>query len=139
VKVLSDIQIGYLAGIIDGEGFITLTKSPDRQMQPRVGISNTDLDLMNTIADWVGDANILRESKGSNRQKDAFRIQWQGRAKILEILEFIEPYLIVKKAHAQLVIAWIKFRMNGYSEIDLGNGYINGIRVLNMKGKKEML
>jgi hypothetical protein len=105
--VLTDIQLGYLAGIIDGEGSISLTGYPYKPfaMRPRVQIANTDLSMLTTIQGWVGGYVYSRPVRIPGR-KQVFGLAFQSRADILELLRIVEPYLIIKKAQAQLLIAW---------------------------------
>ncbi|MCE2394555.1 LAGLIDADG family homing endonuclease [Candidatus Poribacteria bacterium] len=47
---MTDVEKAYLAGIIDGEGTVTLTRRRKNQMpSPQISVSNTHLELLEYI------------------------------------------------------------------------------------------
>ncbi len=52
---LSDVDSAYIAGLIDGEGTITLTrKHRNENRQLAISISNTDKDLLEFVLLTIG-------------------------------------------------------------------------------------
>jgi hypothetical protein len=100
----SKSDLGYVAGIIDGEGCIMITKHQhhDRfEYQMYVDVSNTSLRIVNKIKGLFGGSIYSRERSGTN-----FRIhQWKlcGN-KACEMLKKIKPFLQEKKEQADLAI-----------------------------------
>lgn len=101
---LSDLELGYIAGIIDGEGCISINKQHHKTT--RVGlfsrtltleVQNTNLSLLEWIQERLG-GNIRVMPVVGNR-KIAYRISWSA-ANASNILKIILKYLIVKKQQA---------------------------------------
>jgi len=58
IKELSDTEAAYVAGIIDGEGTIGLTRiHPNENRRPVVSISSTERPLLEYIKSVVGTQN----------------------------------------------------------------------------------
>ena len=113
-------QLAYLAGILDGEGTISMS---DKRIMKRkskgiritnkvyrarinfsttVTVCNTDIVLMNWLLE-----NFRGSLSFSKRQKDNWKpkITWiMPTKKISYILEQIYPYLVLKKQQAKLMI-----------------------------------
>ena len=112
---LTDLQIGYLAGIIDGEGSMGLYNCQGRtHMKPWCTLNNTDLDMLETIQSWVG--GNIRALKLREGRKLAYELGFGRQVAILELLRLIEPFLISKKPQAQLLMAWCLWRQSGGSD-----------------------
>lgn len=114
---LSDIERGYLAGIIDGEGTIRIVKAKNKQWKttyyaPFISITNTDPKLMSYIRELVkiGSFYIELRTKPQHRQKMVYSIaSIEG---VKQILEQIKGLLIVKKRNAMLVLEFIEIKKN---------------------------
>jgi hypothetical protein len=62
VRHLSESEAGYIAGIIDGEGTITLTRTHrGENRRPVVSISSTELSLLLYIQSVIGAGRIARK------------------------------------------------------------------------------
>ena len=62
VADLSQVDAAYIAGLIDGEGTVTLTrKHRHENRQLAVTISNTELRLLNFVLGTVGAGKITRK------------------------------------------------------------------------------
>lgn len=105
VTLLSKEELAYIAGIVDGEGSIFVTKNP-KTMYPIVTVAMTHKGVIEWICDklktpslWINNQTGLR--RGTN-WKPQWRVQIQGRrAKIL--VAYLRPYLKVKAQHAELL------------------------------------
>lgn len=128
IKNLSEWERGYLAGIIDGEGTITLGIQAEYKLnkiyfKPKITISNTNKKLMNWISPKMTIKTIFAQRNRKNRKwKDCYNIEMNG-YKILPILKMLYPYLIIKKENCKILINWIERRKNKmwkdkYSELD---------------------
>ena len=117
-KSLNVKDLAYIAGIIDGEGFITLDKGHDCW---RLGIVNTYKPLI----DWL--CSKIVYSRVNNRQhiegnKQAWLCYLAGNIRVMAILEVLMPYLMVKKEKALAVIEHIYKRYDLQRRIDKNNG-----------------
>jgi hypothetical protein len=97
---------GYLAGLIDGEGTVTLARlhrNENRRLV--VSISNNDLVLLRFVRSAVGAGRITAKRTYSPRHSPAFTYQVSSR-QALELLRQTAPFLrSYKAARAALAIA----------------------------------
>ena len=105
MKDMTNVEAAYLAGLIDGEGWITIHKHKGRY--PRYylycGIKMTDpaaLRLLEAIADYR-----YKVSKYTRLapNKDIYQINLYGDT-AQEFLYQIEPYMLVKRKHALIAL-----------------------------------
>ena len=98
---LSEAERGYLAGLIDGEGCLRLSKSRNRNGAPvyhiQVDIANTSRALM----DWLN-TKLPGTVYGQDRQPRRTIYHWKlsGNRRAITFLREIAPYLIIKRAQA---------------------------------------
>ena len=101
-------ELAYLAGIIDGDGFISIRPvNNTRKIAIHIGVVSTDLPLLEWIVERFGGYVYHRpapKKKPHWKTKYEWRLQHQH---IVPVLKSIMPYLIIKKEHARLAI---KFR-----------------------------
>ena len=129
-------EVSYLAGIIDGEGTITILKRGN-SFHPVVSIANTSLELLRWCKARVGLPSVICTKKPQFANHSlSYHIQWRFDA-ALQVTKMCLPYLIVKKSHAQTLLQWKSVvRRNGrYSSEELGsrNDIIHKIRAQNSR------
>src|SRR3990167_7187050 len=95
----------YLAGIIDGEGTITIMKNPKRYI-PLICCGMTSKKIISLLAEKL-EGNTYIERVPENR-KQMYRWRISGREKILKALEKIMPYLIEKQNQAKILKEFIE-------------------------------
>lgn len=130
-----DHRLAWLAGIIDGEGWIHvgITNSrTGRFIAYRVRVSNTDPAMMNeimSILDVIG----VRYSHGAVKQRSVLPhhkpqtyIDIAGMTRVSAILEHLLPYLVTKRERALLTLRLIKHRR---SHIGKHKGYSGHMRL----------
>ena len=120
-------DLAYLAGIIDGEGYIGLCLAKDKRfkkkpnLRPVVTISNTNLELLN----WINNTfkygsfsfSLREDSRQNSRCKTRYRLECASRLNSLKILKAIFPHLKIKKSQANLVIEFLeKHEYGKYTE-----------------------
>jgi len=118
----SDLELGWLAGIIDGEGYIGLqlereTKVNHSRIVPQIHICNCDEAIVLRARDIMRKIGInpyIRASRGyGNVKKDIYRLQTKRYVAIFKILSVITPYLTgSKKERAELVKEFCDIRLN---------------------------
>lgn len=91
----------YLAGIIDGEGTISLYKEGQRYSIPTltVRVSSTDENLMTWLRRNFGGSYNKRKTKQKSTHKDSYTWSLYGK-KLNIILHNILPYLQIKYIQA---------------------------------------
>ena len=105
VKSLSLPDAAYIAGLIDGEGTITLTrKHRNENRQLSVSISNTDRDLLEFVYQSVGAGKITRKCTAKNHHTPSYTYAIYNR-QALNVLEQIYAYLrTYKRERATLIL-----------------------------------
>lgn len=136
---ISDFNAGWLAGIIDGEGSITICKRGPTYV-PQITMENTSKALVDKYCEILEQLDISYNVSG--RQKDGNRkYQWKvdisGRPRVYKAIMAIQGLLVSKKRQAEKVLNWIESR-----GIDLRGAYtdsqltlITQIRELNGRGR----
>lgn len=110
---LTDLEIGYLAGLIDGEGSIGLTYDKTRnRLTPCLAIYNTNQKIVEHCKEILKGGIIKSYQIKPSRliptpKKRIFQIKFQSRWAILELLKLISPYLAGKKEQAELMIEYL--------------------------------
>ncbi len=136
---VSQYDIGWLAGIIDGEGSITICKRGPTFV-PHIAMENTSKLLVDKFCEILDGLDISYCVSG--RQKDGNRkYQWKveisGRPRVYKMIMSIQDFLVSKRKQAAKVLEWIEMR-----GIDLRGKYtdkqltlITQIRELNGRGR----
>ncbi len=105
VRALSQAEAAYLAGVVDGEGTITLThihKGANRQLS--VSITNTERQLLDWVRQVIGAGRITTKRRYSERHMPSFTYGITN-TQALELLRQIAPYLRThKRLRAELVL-----------------------------------
>ncbi len=102
-SVLEELDRAYIAGLMDGEGCISITRRQRKEVSTLqyslvVRISNTDVKLINYLLKVVGGGCIE-----TVREKNCFSWSVTGRA-ASEFLSQILPYLQSREEEAELAI-----------------------------------
>lgn len=107
-----DVERAYVAGIVDGEGCIGLTKKNngyDNCYRYYVQVTNSNLKMLEWMRDRFG--GHIRPMHHST-----FALEWHSKEDIYDFLTIIEDFLIVKKSEA---LAMIDFCMTPSSDTEL--------------------
>ena len=100
---MEDTEKAYLAGIIDGEGTVTLSRrKPNQTPSPNVSVSNSNLPMLRWIKNNVGGCiSTKKRYQSHHRQTYVWALSYD---KALSLLRKIEKYLIIKKPQAKLIL-----------------------------------
>lgn len=96
----------YIAGLIDGEGTITLSRRhANEHRQLVVSIANTELPLLEFVLEQTGTGKITRKRTVSVKHTPSFCYSVSNR-QALALLRQLQPYLrSYKRQRAQLIVA----------------------------------
>ena len=95
---LSPVSAAYLAGLVDGEGTITLTKlNRNRQRGLAVTISNTERMILQHVLDIVGVGKITNKRRSRINHTPSYTYQITNR-QALDLLNQIGPFMRSHKA-----------------------------------------
>lgn len=103
--ILNQVDKGYIAGIIDGEGSICLSKdSASNQFRyPNIQVSSTTYEMLEYLKNKIG-GSISKKKESKEKYKEAWK--WQIKTNLtIELLNEIKEYLLVpeKKYRANLI------------------------------------
>lgn len=111
-KIYSINEAAYMAGIVDGEGSLTIgnysanKKTGVPHYQTMLKISNTDFSLLDWVMNTFGGryhAYSEKQTPKNSRQKYFYWIATGNR--LTHILQTIYPYSIVKKEQIEIMLA----------------------------------
>ncbi len=107
---LTNIDRAYIAGIIDGEGSIHMTrKIPTGTFHAFVTVGMTDKFVIEWLASKYGNKAVetVRKPQGPFKRtpKTMYRVSLQGRRACL-LCELLLPYLKVKKKQAEVLMEY---------------------------------
>lgn len=100
------VTMDYVAGIIDGEGTITLSyvHGKDKWRTPVISVSSTTIEILNAFAATFGGA-ICRHKTYKAHHKQSFSWRLHGR-KAVKLCEQLQSCLLVpEKRHRAKIIA----------------------------------
>ncbi len=105
VNTLSAVDAAYLAGFIDGEGTVTLTrKHKNENRQLAITISNTERQILEFSLKIIGAGKITNKRTSKPHHTPSFTYAIYNRQALI-LLEQIEPYLhSYKVKRAKLIL-----------------------------------
>lgn len=115
----SEIELSYLAGLIDGEGSFYFNcafmagKERHRRLLACFSMSNTQKELTDVIYDICArlGANMRYRSDNYKGQKrKTWQVETYRMANTKKLIEAVMPYLVGKKVRAQLMLDFINHR-----------------------------
>ena len=113
---IDDVTAAYIAGFIDGEGQISIHRSIHKtgyiSFTPLFRVTNTNKEIIIWLTKILEiQRNFYEINKHNKNWKLIYDIGKQGFA-VYPVLERIYPFLKVKKEQAELVMRFIKLRIN---------------------------
>jgi hypothetical protein len=112
-RKLSVDQAAYVAGAIDGEGSIRLAKhrrvdSGGVRFHFRVTIANTNHAWLVTLQSWIGGQIVKQgQPEGARNRRQCYQLELRS-AETREVLRQIQPYLLIKRKHADLLFRYFE-------------------------------
>lgn len=105
-------SVEYLAGFIDAEGCLRLTKvlfaGWNPQYGARVQVSNTNRTVLEDLQHSFGGI-ITNHPRRALGWKDEYQLLWTGR-KVEPLLRVAGPYLRIKQRQARIVLRFLRHR-----------------------------
>lgn len=111
---LSEPVTAWFAALVDGEGYVGLSKRRNRAGEnfyycPHVAIYNTSRVLLDRARELIGDETkvvVIHKPNGTGRKIcHALKLHRLG---MIEFLTAIQPWLVIKKRQAQIVIEYCR-------------------------------
>lgn len=148
-KQMSPTEAAYLAGFIDGEGTITLTRTKRHEnragfrYQPALSIAQSRRSALRRIVRLCGNGRLIpHRTPDGPHQKQGYRVQFTP-GQIRHVLPQVLPYLIVKRAQATLMLRVLPLMVPGtnYTQDrwDVIERFRNQFRFLNQRGQTKAI
>mgnify|MGYP003420302320 CR=1 FL=1 len=110
---LSDLEKGYLAGFIDGEGSLIINKRNHVGHKGKrytgysayIDIGNTNLEVLEWIKQRVNLKAKIYKNQGKGNRKLAYRIRIGWRLSC-ELIKTLQPLLVVKREIANVFLEY---------------------------------
>jgi len=119
--MLDNEKFAFVAGIVEGEGTFSLSRSIDQKQgkhytsfHPQIIIVNNNLQLLEFCQDVVGGTIYEKqEPKGSYPfHGKVFDLRIFGQRKVLDAIANLLPFLVSKKREAELLYEYCQSRIN---------------------------
>jgi hypothetical protein len=150
---LSETELAYIAGIIDGEGCIGLSRNRTKKQRQKNPKYQSEICVINTnkgLVDWLVRAGGLVNVRPRNDERWKVAYRWRIKESLHpDFLRAILPYLVIKRKQAELIIQYCETKI---SHIRQGNkrdmsdeelakreSYYQQMKLLNAKGNPEYL
>lgn len=109
---LSDSDLAYAAGIIDGEGSIGIVQSfaartRGRYVYPVVSVTNTDHELIAWMLEKFPGGRVSKVHPSNKMHRLCSKISWAC-DRAADVVEMVLPWLIVKLARAVRMLKYWK-------------------------------
>lgn len=105
---LSDVDKGYIAGILDGEGSLVVYMNTQRngsfRVNTQIRVGMTDKDVIYWLKDVTGLGNISKGKQRNPKWKPAYIWEVAGGNQVAQLLLSVGDYLKVKKQHANIIL-----------------------------------
>ena len=142
---VKDTDLAWLAGIIDGEGNISLIcrKSRGGIYRPFIVITNTDIRILEKCQNIGHQLGInfyiyKRQIKDRQKHKLAYNALTQKMGHVVKLIPYLLPYLIAKKDQAQILLEFSLYRLENLRshkhDWNKENLWYQKIKNLNQKG-----
>ncbi len=142
--ITQDLQLSeqYLAGIVDGEGTISISKKSGK-FYAYIRVYNNSRPLLERLQKRFGGGSITDSREATETHAASFTLEW-SHDKAIKIGRSILPFLILKKKQAETILslAQVAARLQageiGSAQASLQAAELKqAIHVLNLKGPKK--
>ena len=103
------VSSDYVAGIIDGEGNISIIRHSNGKYTPMLRISNTNLAVLEAVAAWAsnGTRPVVMKGKDMANRRSCYILSMYG-TNLVRILDDVKEKLIVRKEQANAVLEFAR-------------------------------
>jgi hypothetical protein len=101
------LRAAWLAGFLDGEGTIGLYRNSPKSFHVRLSVVNSHAGSIELVKSMIG-GGITSRVRKNPKHKDCYVWQSNDTGLVLGVLRKIEPYLVIKREQALLIIRYIE-------------------------------
>jgi len=118
---LTNFEKGYIAGFVDGEGWIGLHTGKMKykgqttiRLEPCVKVSNTNLEAFKFISKLIGAKHVSVDNvrQTTMNRKALWDLRMQRHKEICAFLKIFKDLLVIKKNQAKLLLKFCKSRLS---------------------------
>jgi len=127
-------KYGYLAGILDGEGCLSITagqKATCINYNSTLQVQNTSKQLIDWLQTKFG-GSVYLSKKETEKTKEAYMWRVLKKKEIEVLLLATLPYLVVKREQAKILLEFVRLPREANNE--LRAVYYQRLRILNSRG-----
>jgi len=116
----TEVELAWLAGIVDGEGTVGISRTNNKTqahpyLRPHFQVVNTDMRIIDKTAQIIRDivgkrVSVVVSNKGGKGCKRGYRIKVSTQWELLLLLPTLMPHLVAKREQAELAIEFCKRR-----------------------------
>ncbi len=132
---ITDVQLAWIAGIIDGEGCLSIAEKYGL-LYVRVYACNTDKLMIDTLVSLTALGHVYLRKRGGNH-KPLWDWFITSNRDILDFLVKVLPYLVVKKSRAKMCIEFCRIKLSDNPTSDKLELYYAAVSHLNERGVKK--
>lgn len=100
----------WLGGFSDGEGSFYITRH-GKGLDPVYCLTNTNPEMLSLVQELFPFVRVyLRKREEESNQKDTYQVSITNRSQLIEVLNDLIPYLVLKKRQATLLLEYCKRR-----------------------------
>lgn len=111
-------EAAYIAGIIDGEGSITLTRMHVKEhRKPCITITSNDIELLEYVQRLTGGSIYLKKNYNINRHQNSYILNINKKKDVFKVLTVIHAFLRIDRKGKRA--EWI---LNHYNHVTPRNG-----------------
>ena len=109
---MTQIEIGYMAGCIDGEGSFNITPGGNQAFNVSLTVSNTDQKMLDKLCNSSG-VGVVYTTPCTQRKGNKLLWVWHvgSRVQLSTLLPIIIPALITKRKRAEYVLEFCERRI----------------------------
>ena len=115
-RQMTACEAAWVAGIVDGEGTITIRTKPypggKRYQVASLSVCNTDTDLIAQVVEFTGIGRVGFNIRANHRRKEIWRWQTDQR-QAAAVVEQLLPWLTAKRRVGELLLEFQTLRRCG--------------------------
>lgn len=146
---MKEWQLGYVAGLIDGEGsFVVIPHTERNAFGFEITIANTNKAALEEIQRFVGFGKVYQDAKSPAGEyyltrKMGYKYRIFKISEVLPLTSKIKDYLFIKRKHAEIFEKMMREIITKKLEHGKRNGYVHSkltwdlfyeLKALNMRG-----
>lgn len=120
--ITDKIKLAYIAGIIDGDGHISITRNVSKTCKRgyrhriQIAVTNSDLRLIRRLKNWFG-GHIQKIQRPQIYRKQCYTWKLWAVNEQLDFLRLVKPQLFIKKSRAKICIDFLENGGLGYGKM----------------------